>query len=157
MYTSENESFFFLSFLKPHHHVLEYGSGQSTNQIAKHVKTLISIEHQNRWYQKLNTELENNVTLILAKPDLPYEEGKDCGSYEQFKTYINAPINYGPYDIVLIDGRARVECANICSKFSNSDTFIFIHDFDRKEYQVINEILLKIKQVETMALFKLKS
>ena len=155
MFTSEIEQHFFMNHLNSNMKVLEYGSGQSTKEIAQKVKSIISIEHQTNWYNQLVNDIPNNCKLILKTPDLHYIEGGDCGTYEQFKSYIELPINYGPYDLILIDGRARVSCASIVHKMANEDTLIFIHDYHREEYKECGKYLKLIDICETMAKFKL--
>lgn len=156
MFTSAAEEKFFLSHIKKTDKVLEYGSGVSTLQIAFFCKKIISIEHNKEWYDKLANRIPDNCTLFLRRPNLPYIEGNEDGNYEEFKDYINAPINYGPFDIILIDGRARNECAKICHLIANKETFIFIHDFNRPEYQKVHDFLIQIDSCETMAKFIIK-
>lgn len=155
MFTNKEEQIFFLSHINNTHNILEYGSGESTLEIAKICKSIVSVEHQSIWYNKLINFIPYNCKLLLYPPDKLYKEGGHCGTYEEFKTYINSPIEYGPYDIILIDGRARVECAKICKILSKPNSLIFVHDFDRKEYQEIKNILNFVDQVHTMAKFKL--
>jgi len=155
MFTDHLEEQFFLSHINNTHRVLEYGSGESTVQLCKLAQSVVSIEHQIEWFDKINNLITSNCKLILKQPDQSYIEGTDCGSYDQFHSYIHAPIDFGPYDIILIDGRARVECAKICHLLGKPDSFIFVHDFDRKEYQEIKNILNFVEQVHTMAKFKL--
>ena len=76
--------------------------------------------------------------------------------YDEFKDYIESPIEYGPFDIILIDGRARVSCSSICKLLSHENTIIFIHDFHRPEYQEALKYLELIDSVKTMSKFKLK-
>lgn len=156
MFTQKNEEVFFMNHITKYSKILEYGSGVSTNEISKNCSYIISIEHQEEWYNKLKNELPPNCKLILKKPDLPYNEGGHCGTYDEFKSYIESPIEEGPFDIILIDGRARVGCASICHKMSNENTIIFIHDFHREEYQEVLQYLELIEQVGTMAKFKIK-
>lgn len=156
MFTSIPEQEFFMSNLKDTHIVLEFGSGISTFEIANKVKKIISVEHQKNWYDSLILELPKNCTLILKEPNLPYVEGVSCGTYDEFKDYIESPIEYGPFDIILIDGRARVSCSSICKLLSHENTIIFIHDFHRPEYQEALKYLELIDSVETMSKFKLK-
>jgi hypothetical protein len=153
MFTDKLEEDFFLSHLKNHHKVLEYGSGESTLEISKIVKSLVSIEHQQVWFDKISPSIPTNCKLILSLPDKKYIEGGHCGTYEQFETYINSPIQYGPYDIILIDGRARIECSKICNKLSHEDTIIFVHDWHREEYHEICKYLHLIEVKNTMAAF----
>lgn len=153
MFADKIEEDFFLSHLGQNHNVLEYGSGESTLQISNIVKSIVSIEHQLSWYEKIQDKSLNNCKIFFVPPDIPYKEGKHCGTYEEFYSYIHKPIEYGPYDIILIDGRARVECAKICKNMSHINTVVFVHDWHRKEYHEICEYLKLIEVQNTMAKF----
>jgi protein-L-isoaspartate O-methyltransferase len=155
MFTDKLEEDFFLSHLKNHHKVLEYGSGESTLQIANLVNKIVSVEHQQLWFDSIKNKSQENCKILFAQPDLPYTEGKHCGTYDEFSTYINSPTQYGPYDIILIDGRARIECSKICNKLSHQDTIIFVHDWHREEYHEICKYLHLIEVKNTMAKFRL--
>ena len=155
MFIDPSEQKFFLQHLSDTQNVLEYGSGESTLEISKIVKSLISIEHQQVWFDKISPSIPTNCKLILSLPDKKYVEGGYCGTYEEFETYINSPIQYGPYDIILIDGRARIECSKICDKLSHKDTIIFVHDWHREEYHEICKYLDLIEVKNTMAKFRL--
>jgi hypothetical protein len=162
MFTTNDESNFFLKHIEKNHKVLEYGSGQSTSEIATRCEKLISIEHQKSWYNQVINSVPSNVTLILAEPDEIYLENTyNCGSYNQFKSYINSPIEYGKFDIILIDGRARVECAKFCRYISKDNTLIFIHDFtsrlENHNYKEALRYLELIDSVGDMSKFKLKN
>jgi protein-L-isoaspartate O-methyltransferase len=157
MFTTENEKEYFFKEISKKTKVLEYGSGQSTKEIAEICDSIVSIEHQKEWYDINNQNKSDNCKLVLKEPDLPYVEGTTCGTYEEFKSYVESPIEFGPYDVILIDGRARVACASICDKLSHKDTIIFIHDFTRVEYQESLKFLELIGMVETMTKFKLKN
>lgn len=157
MFTDKNEEEFFFKEITKDSKILEYGSGISTIEIANKCKTIVSIEHQKLWYDKNISIIPKNCELILKEPDLPYIEGGHCGTYNEFKSYIEAPISKGLFDIILIDGRARVSCASICYKLSHDNTIIFIHDFHREEYQEALNYLELIEQLGTMAKFKIKN
>jgi predicted O-methyltransferase YrrM len=157
MFTDHTEQEFFISHLKSPHRVLEYGSGYSTIEIAQKVKEIVSIEHQQTWYDTLVSQIPKNCDLILCTPSLPYTEGGHDGTYEEFKDYIESPLNKGIFDIILIDGRARVSCASVCKSMSHPDTLIFIHDFQRSEYQEALNYLELIDMVGNMAKFKIKN
>ena len=155
MFCSKKESAFFLSHIDKTHRVLEYGSGSSTIEISALCKNITSVEHSFMWYKKLKRQHIPNLNLIFEAPDkecLP----PDDGTLEQFKTYIHAPLKYAPFDIILIDGRARVECAKLCKKLGHKDTLVFIHDFERPEYHEALEYLHIIETVERMSKFKIK-
>ena len=158
MFTQKTEEDFFMNHINNDSLVLEYGSGISTNEIAKKCKFITSIEHQEDWYNKLKNQLLPNCEIILKTPDLQFTEGLFGidGTYDEFKSYVNAPMGKGPFDIILIDGRARVSCASITKSISHDDTIIFIHDFDRAEYQEVLSFLDLLEKVGTMAKFKFK-
>jgi hypothetical protein len=156
MFTDKDEEEFFFKEITKNSKVLEYGSGISTIEIANKCKSIVSIEHQKLWYDKNINIIPKNCELILKEPDLPYVEGFHCGTYNEFKSYIEAPFDKGLFDVILIDGRARMSCASICHKISHDNTVIFIHDFHREEYQEALNYLELIDQVYTMAKFKVK-
>jgi hypothetical protein len=155
MFTTSAESAFFFADIDKNKKVLEYGSGQSTIEISEKCKEIISIEHQEEWYNKNISKKPSNCEIILRKPSLPYIEGFHDGTYDEFKDYIEVSLSRAPYDIILIDGRARVGCASICKLLGNKQTIVFIHDFERPEYQEALKFLELIGIVEKMAKFKI--
>lgn len=133
--------------------VLEYGSGESSIEIAKMVNTLLTIEHNRDWMDKIKPQLPDNALMLFAPPTC-LEWGTD-GTYEQFKEYIEAPEDYGVFDVIIIDGRARIGCAEYCKHVSHKNTTIFVHDYNRLEYKEIETHLILIKRVGSMAQFKI--
>lgn len=163
MFTTKNEQEFFFSHLNKNQKVLEWGSGQSTLEIANRVKHLISIEHDLGWYTKTKGTLPSNVTYYLREPGWSWEWSTPQ-PYEQFKTYIEEPIqniDNGLFDVVFIDGVSRENCASICKLITHEESIVFIHDFlldvpCRKKYASALNYLEKIDQVQSMAKFKVK-
>lgn len=156
MFTLIQEQTFFLKSIDKTKKVLEYGSGQSTLEIAEKCNEITSIEHQEEWYNKNVLIKPSNCEILLRKPTLPYSEGGHCGTYDEFKDYIEAPLSKAPFDVIFIDGRARVACASICDKLGHKDTIVFVHDFERPEYQGVLQYLELITVVEKMAKLKIK-
>jgi len=163
MHASKNEEKFFMGHLKNHHVVLEYGSGASTIEIAKIVKKIISIEHDVDFFKQIKINMPENASLFLIKPNKIYIEGSsDDGSYDQFKDYVNYPLNMGPFDIIFIDGRARTSCSRICHLMTHENSLIFIHDFyippiaNRGSYLNALNYLTIMDHCETMYKFKIK-
>ena len=160
MYTNNNESDFFLSHIKKTDTVLEYGSGESTKEIANLCNSVVSVEHQKNWYDIVKNDMPENVTLLL-RPSFNYiEEGYNCGTFDEFKDYITIPSEYGKFDIIFIDGRARVECAKYSKNLSHENTIVFIHDFtsrlENHNYKEALEYLDLIESVGDMSKFKIK-
>jgi len=156
MFTTPAESAFLFAEIDKNKKVLEYGSGQSTIEIAERCDFITSIEHQEEWYDKNVLVKPSNCEILLRKPTLHYSEGGHCGTYDEFKDYIEAPLYKTPYDVIFIDGRARVACASICNKLGHKDTIVFVHDFERPEYQEVLKYLELITVVEKMAKLKIK-
>ena len=156
MFTNKREEEFFMNHLNNDQKVLEWGSGESTIQISIRGKEIISIEHQSQWFDSIMQRKPDNVYLYLGKPNLPYREGGHDGTYEEFKDYCDFPLDKGPFDIILIDGRARVKCAENALKLCHEKTLIFIHDFDRVDLHVVCDFLEKISCQGTMCSFRPK-
>ena len=163
MYAFPEEKEFFISHLNKNQNVLEWGSGSSTKVIAEAVKSIVSIEHNKNWYDKVIKDLPKNATLYHVPSKYHHDWRKDGdGSPDNFKNYISYPLELGnKYDLIFIDGRARVQCASVCSKISKEDTMIFVHDFSDERikagYGKMYEYLDLVEKVQFMALFKLKS
>src|ERR1022692_1369041 len=101
MFTQKLESDFFLKHITKISRVLEYGSGESTLEIANLCGFILSIDHQPIWYNKVVTSIPNNATVLLKEPNLPYVEGTtNCGTYDEFKDYIESPNKYEKFDII---------------------------------------------------------
>lgn len=143
--------------------MLEWGSGGSTCTFAPLVKEYYSIEHNKKWYEDVDTYLSKQkfrekVFNFLVEPDFPRTIPT---KYEEFKSYIEYvdTINKN-YDIVLIDGRARVECAKYVIPCLNDDAVVLVHDyFPRSHYYSINQYYERIDAVtsgQSIAAFKLK-
>lgn len=161
------EAEFFLNHLKPEHTVLEWGAGASSISIAKRVKKVYSIEHNGPFCEKIKPLLPANCELYFVPCNSEEGPGED-GNYEQYSNYISKAIelskaNKIKFDVILIDGRARVECAKICEHLAHENTIIFIHDYNhpdpkytRKEYFAAEKYLQRLDGEHTMWKFKVK-
>lgn len=87
--------------------VFEYGSGNSSIYWGRRAKEVISVEDDKGWYDKVKINLGGNQKLLLKKKNSEYE---------------NAILNFGKkFDVIVIDGIRRVECARVISKVLNFD------------------------------------
>ncbi|WP_160128049.1 O-methyltransferase [Kordia antarctica] len=102
--------------------VFEFGSGNSTLWFASKVKRIFSVEHDTEFYnQKLN-ELKSFANIQCEL--IPLGEGYS----DKILDFTNE------FDIIVIDGRERVECAKKCLKALKSDGIIIWDNSDRDEY-----------------------
>ena len=108
--------------------VLELGSGGSTIWFAERAYHLISFEHDIRWYEFVLSNLDKtkNVDYKLFK-----------GSY--FEEIETLPDNY--FDLVLIDGKDRLECIKNSLTKIKSGGILMLDDAQRARYQIVNNWL----------------
>jgi len=96
--------------------VFEYGSGNSTRFWSEICEKLVSVEDNEEWYKKIKVKLPNKVDYHLL----------------QEKTeFVQSIYNY-PYkfDIILIDGSHRYECAVAAISKLRDDGFIILDNSD---------------------------
>ena len=87
-----------------------------------------------------------NTTFKRIRADC-WDNLEKSTNYTIYKEYIKYPsIINKKFDAVLIDGRARPECAKFIYDFLNEGAYVFIHDYwSRNHYHVVRE---KYKLVE---------
>jgi len=99
--------------------IFEYGSGNSTCFWAGCCKKLISVEDKREWYNKIKGKVPDNVEYHLL---------------EQSQAYIMS-INKCPneFDVIIIDGGHRYECAVEALGKLRDDGFIILDNSDWNE------------------------
>lgn len=168
LFNNWDEVNFLLEALRDDQTVLEYGAGGSTIEIAKRVKMLYSIEHNPTWYNRVREEitlegLEEKVNLVHVPKNKEEAPGHD-GTLEDYRNYVLYPRQFEKiFDVVLIDGRARVPSAKIAAELLAPEGVIFIHDYKnpnpayrRHEYEVVETFLDEIQGVYALYKFRKK-
>ena len=158
----DREIKFIESFLSKDKDFLEFGSGGSTFYFADKVKNLISIEHDEYWCsqmtQKLNEKQVKNAEILFAAPTSQWVSSEFPWNFRsvEFNSYIKAPEyirrNFPDFkfDVVLLDGRARVECAKFIYPYLTDDAVVIMHDYiDRHRYYAILDWYEEIDSVKT--------
>jgi len=101
---------FLATYIKGSDSGLEFGSGRSTLWFARRVGHLISVEHDQAWFNKVSRMLEeyhlDNVDYHLHPRDKSDEQG-----FETDYVRIFQGIKSDSIDFVLIDGVYRDYCA----------------------------------------------
>lgn len=104
--------------------VFEYGCGFGTLWWAKKAKRIVVVEHDKAWYDKMSPDFPPNVRAIHR----PLERGGEyCKTVSQ--------IHNVHFNIIIIDGRDRVNCALHCTDSLAKDGVIIFDDTDREEYK----------------------
>ncbi|OGZ82916.1 MAG: hypothetical protein A2416_02885 [Candidatus Staskawiczbacteria bacterium RIFOXYC1_FULL_37_52] len=137
----KEESDFLKSYLNKNSVALEWGSGWSTVEFAKYAKEYHSIEHDFCWYRRVKNKIGKNTRIYYAPPDtedlkwFPPEKRGDNASFRNYIKFAGVLGSLGKrFDIVFIDGRARLECFLEALDYLNSKAVVFIHDFQRPHY-----------------------
>lgn len=113
--------------IRPGMRVFEYGSGGSTFFWLRHGARVVSIEHDNAWYEAVRRRLTAGASvdyrLVLPEPADHGGEGAEANpsAYRsadplfrqyRFERYARQIDEFPDafFDIVLVDGRARASC-----------------------------------------------
>jgi hypothetical protein len=103
--------------------IFEYGSGNSTLWWAARTARTVSYEHDREWHKLMRDRLPPNVEYhycdLLPKGDYARQIER----------------HHGEFDIVVIDGRDRVNCAMNSLPALNAGGVIIWDNTDRAEYQ----------------------
>jgi SAM-dependent methyltransferase len=119
----------FIDFIKgrlnKQHTVFEFGSGNSTYFYAKYAGRVVSVEHDKAWFEKIETS--------KAKPDnskLIYCELVSDGDYCRKPVKLEEK-----FDIIIVDGRDRVNCCKQAVEALTSDGVVVLDDSERDVYK----------------------
>jgi predicted O-methyltransferase YrrM len=115
---------------------LEWGAGFSTLQfpaLLPQGAVWLSVEHDAAWASMITQRnTRDNVTVTLVRPDLPGWSGD--GDAAAFASYLAAPRSAGPFDLVLIDGRARSAALGVAAEVLAPGGVVVLHDANRATY-----------------------
>ncbi|MBZ4645378.1 MAG: FkbM family methyltransferase [Clostridia bacterium] len=120
---------FLATRIKKEMSIFEYGCGNSTLWWASHVKNVISVEHDETWYRKIVGKIPENVQLIHIPLEYDGDYSRKIGEYNN------------RFDIIVIDGRDRVNCVKNAINALKADGVIIWDNSDRQKYQEGYEFL----------------
>lgn len=103
--------------------VFEYGCGFGTLWWAKRSRRVTILEHDRNWFEKMTPQFPENVRPI-------YRELKQGGEYCMMPVKLE-PIRF---NIIIIDGRDRVNCCLNCVDALTEDGLIIFDNSNRDEY-----------------------
>ena len=122
--------------------VFEWGSGASSVWLAKRSGSVISIEHDTSWTIKMlgivnqlgmkNLEIRYVGARSTMTPVVP--SNKSGFRNLDFEEYVNTLEVLGKFDLIIIDGRARVDCWNRAVNHLNPNGMILFGNSNRKRY-----------------------
>ena len=121
--------------------VFEYGSGASTVWLARRCAHVTTVEHDAAFARSIAPLLaRENITLHLIEPLRPVSApiaGSGRRGYEDcdFSRYVDCIVGDRRYDLIVIDGRARVACLERAVRFLAEGGLIVFDNSERKRYQ----------------------
>jgi hypothetical protein len=151
--------------------VFEYGSGASTLYWLSKGASCVSIEHEKRWYDKMNSSFAAiaEVDYRLIEPELrspgettmnPANPDNYASNSPEFKNYAFShyvqqidefPDEY--FDVVMVDGRARPSCIKRSLSKVRVGGFIIVDNTDRDYY--LRETIDSLKNFSRQEFFGL--
>lgn len=107
--------------IAPDFKVFEWGSGNSTLWWAGRVAEVHAVDDNPLWYDKVRARLPANAKLTFAEND---------------DAYVDAISGYGDgyFDVIVIDGSARNECAARAARYLKHGGFIVFDNSDRNAF-----------------------
>jgi hypothetical protein len=109
--------------LQPSMAVFEYGSGNSTLWWAARAQRVVSCEHDSQWHSEMRGRLP------------PHVEYEYCALEPEGAYAARISRHRGEFDVVVIDGRDRVNCATHAIAALKDDGVVVWDNSDRAEYQ----------------------
>jgi radical SAM superfamily enzyme YgiQ (UPF0313 family)/SAM-dependent methyltransferase/predicted SAM-dependent methyltransferase len=122
--------------------VLEWRSGDSTtffSGIVHPESSWLSIEHDRQWVQNVRQQIAAaptcRVIVQFVAQNAPLKNLLDDGDATSFADYCAFPaLRNKPFDVIFVDGRARVECMRRGWPLLKNDGVMILHDANRREY-----------------------
>jgi predicted O-methyltransferase YrrM len=132
--------------------VFEYGSGASTAWLARRCRRVHSVEHDPEWAERARALCRgyDNVE-VRAIAATPANRDTRCRSQRagwtglSFDRYVESIRDYPfAFDLIVIDGRCRVECLVEAERKIKDGGLIVFDDSDRRRYrQAIDRTALR--------------
>lgn len=127
--------------LRPSFRVLEYGAGASSLWFGRRVAQVVSVEHNRDWAEFAARHAgENSVVVEIPEEAEPepefltltgWEPGRPPAGASYAAEILRYPQRY--FDVVVIDGIARVLCARLAALRVSGAGFILFDNSERQE------------------------
>ncbi len=102
--------------------VFEFGMGNSTLWWSRRSDHIVTCEGDQAWYDRIASQMPANVKAIVAPHDSD--------------AYVRAAADRAePFDILIVDGRRRVECCRTSLPLLSDQGVVIWDDFHREHYQ----------------------
>ena len=118
---------------------LEWGAGRSTLYFPAMLQagaSWITTEHDAEWAREIrDSQSAPNVQVYDVPPNrFPWTDEDQDGGRQDLSDYVEFPRRFGPYDFILVDGRARVPCIEEAFDLLKPHGVVLLHDANRRYY-----------------------
>jgi hypothetical protein len=119
--------------------VLEWGAGTSSLYFPARMPFLeswLAVEHDETWARRVaEGNPDPRVEVRFIRPNrTPWSDPEGDGAIEDLLDYLEAPVPGAPYDLVVIDGRARRACLERARDLVTPAGAVILHDANREHY-----------------------
>lgn len=119
---------------------LEWGAGNSTLYFPRFLPEgaqWIAIEHVPDWANRVarSPKLSSKVTVLNVDVEAVHPCEAARTEEEVYREYVNAPKAMGPFDFILVDGRARNACVRASKELLSGGGIVALHDANRQKYR----------------------
>lgn len=108
--------------IKKNHQVFEFGSGNSTYYYASRAAKVVSVEHDRAWFDKISASTPSNSEMLFT-------ELTENGDYSRKPLMLDSK-----FDIIIVDGRDRVNCCYHSIEALSDDGVVVLDDSERDKY-----------------------
>lgn len=137
--------------------VFEWGGGTSTLWFAERSNKVITVENNIQWINTLHNRITElgikNIELLVKEPinlksRNPFETAwKEFKGYS-FESYVNSIDAYDClFDLILVDGYCRPECAKKALKKLNKNGILVFDNSSRERYKKFFENISKTHRI----------
>jgi len=124
VYTATNQ---LEEYLTKDKSVFEWGCGGSTIWYSCRAKQVVSIEHNNSWFEKVSERVHQ---LMLPNVRMYLRGGNE------YAEYVAAPQEFDEmFDLVVVDGRQRVRCIKTGMPLVKPGGWLVLDNSERSRYQ----------------------
>lgn len=122
--------------------IFEWGTGGSTIWFAqKRAGRVVTVDHNQEWHRRISeTALAQNLPVeALLRPAKPQPGCDHSGGHTwampgyDFSDYVSAITDR--YNLILVDGRARVMCFQAALGHLRPGGYLVLHDAERDRYK----------------------
>jgi hypothetical protein len=107
--------------VQPGTRVFEYGAGNSTLWWLSRGCEVVACEHDPDWFEAVQRQTQGAAVQVFRQ--------------ENDQSYATEAAANGLFDVVVIDGLDRVECAKACVSALNDTGVVIFDNTDRQEYR----------------------